>query len=171
MRFIGILLILLLHISLWCHGQKPASHPGVVWNLNNTFSDEFNTGELDIKKWNHNPSDWGTWSWEPENAYVTDTALTLRMIQKTHSRNGKEYYFQSGIIRNEQTFTYGYFEARIKASEKGQGTCPAFWLYSRGQPTPTEEEGVKYCEIDAIEIFQIPYEHKAFRNELAYPDH
>ncbi len=166
MKSIGILLFSLFSLSITSQGQAPVSHPNSIWKLNQTFSDEFNEGVLDINKWNHDPNDWGTWSWEPENAYVTDSALTLRMIQKTHTRNGKEYYFTSGIVRNEQTFTYGYFEARIKASEKGQGTCPAFWLYSRGQPTPTEEEGVKYCEIDAIEIFQVPYEHQRLEMNL-----
>lgn len=166
MKPIGILLFSLLSLSFFCQGQTPVSHAHKLWKLNETFSDEFNTGQLDTDKWNHDPNDWGTWSWEPENAYVVDTALTLRMIQKTHTRSGKEYYFTSGIVRNEQTFIYGYFEARIKASEKGQGTCPAFWLYSRGQPTPTEEEGVKYCEIDAVEIFQVPYDYQRLEMNL-----
>lgn len=82
------------------------------------------------------------------------------MRQETHSRNGKEFYFKSGIYQSREKVTYGYFEASIKASAKGQGTAPAFWLYSRGEPVPTEEGGVQYCEIDAIEIFQIPNQLK-----------
>lgn len=138
--------------------QWPASHPAATWPLNPTFSDEFNAGPLDVEKWDHDPSDWGTWSWEPGNAYVADSALTLRMLHESHVRNGQDYHFTSGIARHRETFTYGYFEARMKASAKGQGTCPAFWMYSIGQPDPTEEGGVKYCEIDAIEIFQVPNE-------------
>ena len=147
-------------------GQSPVSHPNVQWGINSTFTDEFNSSELDQEKWDHDPSDWGTWSWEPENAYLSDTVLTLRMQHHQHVRGGTTYYFNSGIVRQYETFTYGYFEARIKASEKGQGTCPAFWAYSRGQPTPSEEGGVKYCEIDAIEIFQVPYDTQRLEMNL-----
>ncbi len=136
--------------------QQPLSHPDAKWELDASFSDDFNTATLDTDRWNNDPNDWGTWSWSPDNAYVLDTVLTLRMRQETHSRGGKEYYFKSGIVRNEDEITYGYFEASIKASAKGQGTCPAFWLYSYGQPTPEEEGGVQYCEIDVAEIFQKP---------------
>ncbi|RME11820.1 MAG: glycosyl hydrolase family protein, partial [Bacteroidetes bacterium] len=149
-----------------CFSQTPVSHPDAVWSINPAYTDEFNAGQLDTDKWNHDPNDWGTWSWEPENAWVSDTALTLQMVQKTHMRGGKEYYFTSGIVRNEETITYGYFEARIKASAKGQGTCPAFWLYSIGQPTPNYDGGVKYCEIDVVEIFQIPYDTQRLEMNL-----
>ena len=148
------------------YGQTPVSHPGAIWDINETFTDEFNSGQLDQTKWDHNPSDWGTWSWEPENAYIKDTVLALQMVQKTHVRNSQDFYFTSGITRHRETFTYGYFESRIKGSEKGQGTCPAFWNYSRGNPTPTEEGGVKYCEIDAVEIFQIPYDFERLEMNL-----
>lgn len=138
--------------------QWPASHPAAEWPINPIFSDEFNADKIDQGKWDHDPGDWGTWSWEPENAYITDSSLTLRMQHQSHVRDGQQYHFNSGIVRHRKTFTYGYFEARIKASAKGQGTCPAFWMYSIGQPDPTEEGGVKYSEIDAIEIFQVPNE-------------
>jgi len=146
--------------------QSPVSHPDFTWSINHTYSDEFNAGYLDSIKWDHNPNDWGTWSWEPENAYMIDSVLTLRMQHKTHIRNGDTYHFNSGIIRNFEKITYGYFETSIKASDKGQGTCPAFWLYSRGEPTPTEEGGVKYCEIDAVEIFQKPYDEMRLEMNL-----
>ena len=140
----------------FCFSQVPVSHPDVIWEINEGFSDEFNASEIDQSKWNNDTNDWGTWSWEPERAFITDTVLTLRMVQDQHYRGDKEYYFTSGINRSREKITYGYFEAKIKATDKGQGTCPAFWLYSSGEPTPTEEGGVKYCEIDACEIFQIP---------------
>ena len=165
MKKISLLSIIFL-VTFYCFGQSPVSHPDSTWSVNSSYSDEFNTGQLDTDKWNHDVADWGTWSWEPENAYVTDTALTLRMIQKTHQRGGEDYYFTSGIVKNEKKITYGYYEARIKASEKGQGTCPAFWIFSKGEPTPTEEGGVKYCEIDAIEIFQKPYDEQRLEMNL-----
>ena len=151
--------LFLLFINSNSHAQNPVSHPNSTWSLNQTFSDEFNAPQIDDSKWNYDPSDWGTWSWEPENAYTLgDSVLALQMQHKTHFRNGSTFHFNSGIIRHYDKVTYGYFEARIKASAKGQGSCPAFWLYSRGEPTPTEEGGVKYCEIDAVEIFQKPYD-------------
>lgn len=156
MKSIGILLLAFLGLGIYCHGQSPVSHPDSLWNMNSTFSDEFNAQQLDLNKWNNNVRDWGTWSWEPDNAYITDTALTLRMVQSSHRRSNKDFYFTSGIYQVKETVTYGYFETRIKASAKGQGSCPAFWLYSVGQPTPTKEGGVKYCEIDVVEIFQVP---------------
>lgn len=137
-----------------------------TWEINTDFSDEFNGSGIDGEKWNTDVKDWGTWSWEPENATSPDTVLALKMQQKQHTRGGTEYYFTSGIAQREETITYGYFEARIKASDKGQGTCPAFWLYSVGQPIPTEEGGVQYCEIDAIEIFQIPNQLKRLEMNL-----
>ena len=159
MKPICLISLLLITLNFYSNAQTPVSHPDSTWSINETFSDEFNAAEIDGSKWNYDPSDWGTWSWEPENAYLTeDTTLTLQMQHKTHVRGGTTYHFNSGIIRHYDKVTYGYFEARIKASDKGQGSCPAFWLYSRGEPTPTEEGGVKYCEIDAIEIFQKPYD-------------
>lgn len=134
---------------------SPLLNPACRWKINNSFSDEFNSQSIDQKKWNTDVNDWGTWSWEPENVSNRDTVLALKMQQKEHTRNGNTYYFTSGIAQIKAPVTYGYFESRIKASEKGQGTCPAFWLYSVGQPTPSEEGDVQYSEIDAIEIFQI----------------
>lgn len=136
------------------------------WEINTKYSDEFNNQGIDHDKWNTDVGDWGTWSWEPGNVSNPDTVLALKMQQKQHTRGGKEYYFTSGIAQIKEPITYGYFEARIKASAKGQGTCPAFWLYSVGQPTPTEEGGAQYCEIDAIEIFQIPNQLKRLEMNL-----
>lgn len=150
--------------------QEPVSHPNIKWNKLDNYSDEFNSETLNTSKWNTDVRDWGTWSWEPENAYIKDNALTLQMQQKEHTRMvsgvDKDFYFTSGIAQISETITYGYFEAKIKASAKGQGTCPAFWIYSVGQPDPTEEGGVKYCEIDVIEIFQIPNQYKTLEMNL-----
>ncbi|WP_066627798.1 family 16 glycosylhydrolase [Labilibacter marinus] len=164
-----VIAVLMLCVPLVAQ-EKPVSHPDMMWNLKTDYSDEFNEGTLDVSKWNTDVRDWGTWSWEPSNAYVKDNALTLQMVQKEHTRKvsgaDKKFYFTSGIAQISKEITYGYFETRIKASAKGQGTCPAFWLYSVGQPTPTEEGGVQYCEIDAIEIFQIANQLKRLEMNL-----
>ncbi|WNJ20573.1 family 16 glycosylhydrolase [Pontibacter sp. G13] len=166
MKRISLLLSLLMGMSFFLFAQNPVSHPTEPWTINTGFSDEFNAPNLDLAKWNNDPNDWGTWSWEPENAYITDSMLTLQMQHKEHWRSNQTFYFTSGIMRNREAMTYGYYETRIKASDKGQGTCPAFWMYSIGQPTPTEEGGVKYCEIDAIEIFQVPYDYSRLEMNL-----
>ena len=151
-----ILSLFFLSTTFYLIGQTPVSHPDISWVYNNKFSNEFNEDSLDQTQWTDDVGSWGTWSWDTDNAYQKDTVLTLRMRQETHRRNNRDFYFKSGIYQNRETITYGYFETSIKASAKGQGTAPAFWLYSRGQPIPTEEGGVQYCEIDAIEIFQVP---------------
>ncbi len=166
MKRITILLSIILAFGSYGVCQSPASHPAVSWAINDDFSDEFNANELDLVKWDRDVRDWGTWSWEPSNAYLTDSALTLRMVHDQHIRSNRTFYFTSGILRNRETTTYGYFETRIKASAKGQGTCPAFWMYSVGQPVPTEEGGVQYSEIDVIEIFQVPYDTQRLEMNL-----
>jgi len=145
---------------------SPILNPNNNWNINKSFSDEFNAPGLDLDKWNTDVDDWGTWSWSPENVYQKDTVLAIRMQQHQHTRGGQEYYFTSGIAQLKQVFTYGYFEASIRASSKGQGTCPAFWVYSVNQPVPTEEQGVQYSEIDAVEIFQVPNQYKHLEMNL-----
>ena len=149
---------------------RPLSHPDMQWNFKSEYSDEFNTETVDTDKWDIDVNDWGTWSWEPDNVYVKNNALTIRMRQQERTRKvlGKDekFYFTSGIAQIKKEITYGYFEARIKACAKGQGTCPAFWLYSVGQPLPTEEDGVQYSEIDIIEIFQKPNQLKTLEMNL-----
>lgn len=145
---------------------SPILDPNCNWKMNNAYSDEFNESQLDQDKWDTDVQDWGTWSWEPENAYLKDTVLVLRMQQKETTRGGNTYYFTSGILQNKQEITYGYFEAKIKASAKGQGTCPAFWLYSFGLPAATENDQPQYCEIDAVEIFQVPNKYKHLEMNL-----
>ncbi|MEO9476593.1 MAG: T9SS type A sorting domain-containing protein [Cyclobacteriaceae bacterium] len=155
MKRITALLSLSILVINQLFAQIPTTHTDMQWDYLPGYSDEFNTGTLE-SKWNNNVNDWGTWSWEPENAFVSDTVLTIKMQHAPHMRGGKNYYFTSGIARIDETITYGYFEARIKAQPTWPSGAPAFWLYSVGQPTPEEEGGVQYSEIDVVEVFQIP---------------
>ncbi|MBU2912760.1 MULTISPECIES: kappa-carrageenase [Reichenbachiella] len=152
MRRLVFSLIVVIVGGLSVHAQSPASHTGMLWNVKPEHSDEFDS--FDANKWNSDLNDWGTWSWEPDLAYVKEGMLNIKMIQETHQRGGKEFYYKSGIVRQEQTITYGYFETRIKGCDRFPGASPAFWLYSVGQPTPTEEGGVQYSEIDVVELTQ-----------------
>jgi len=169
MKKVCIIILAAFVTSIIVNAQNPLSHQNMQWNLLPTYSDEFNSATLN-SKWDTNVADWGTWSWEPKNAYVRDNNLVLKMQQEETVRNvggvPTTFYFTSGIAQIPQTITYGYFEARIKASDKGQGTCPAFWLYSVGQYPAVNEGDVKYSEIDVVEIFQIPNEYKQLEMNL-----
>ncbi|WP_052444666.1 family 16 glycosylhydrolase [Flammeovirga sp. OC4] len=151
--------------------QTPVSHPDLVWEKEETHSDEFES--LDTDKWENDPNDWGVWSWEPSLAYVENNELRIRMIQETHRRNthfgqNEELYYKSGIIRNNQTITYGYFEAKIKGADRFPGVSPAFWLYSINQPDPTEDGQAKYSEIDVVELTQKEWDFD--KNEWEGPE-
>jgi len=114
------------------------------WNLVGNFSDEFNSESTDNSKWDNDVKDWGTWSWEPDNAYQKNGNLHIRMAYQPHKRGKQEYFLTSGIYKSKSTITYGYFEARIKAASVLPGTCPAFWMKGDGP-------GKQNCEVDFLE--------------------
>ncbi|WP_282080350.1 family 16 glycosylhydrolase [Aquimarina algiphila] len=147
------LVLLIMGIAIHSYGQQPVGVPG-NWTLNPDFSDEFNGG-LDTNKWEHDPNDWGPWSWEPGRTKVNGGNLRLTIDHKNHTRDGKKLHFTSGIIRSKKDIKYGYFEVRMKGNPRHPGACPAFWTYSIGQPTKViNGQRVKYNEIDFPEIQQ-----------------
>jgi beta-glucanase (GH16 family) len=119
--------------------------PTANWVRVDASSDEFDAGVLNTKKWDHDPKDWGTWSWEPDNAYLRDGMLRLRMAYAPHTRGKEKLFLTSGIVKSRVPITYGYFEARIKAASVLPGTCPAFWMKGDGP-------GRQNCEIDFMEL-------------------
>jgi beta-glucanase (GH16 family) len=88
-----------------------------------------------------------------ENVHVADGKLVL--TNKREQSHGFNY--TSGVVNSirygpDQGFaqTYGYFEARIKASPGGRdnlGMCPAFWM-----PNVRNNGDDGNCEIDVMEI-------------------
>lgn len=115
------------------------------WVLKSEYSDEFDDDCLDSEKWNNKPASWGTWSWAPENAYVKDGNLHIRINYEPHVRSKKNLFFKSGIIRMRQKVHYGYFEARIKACDMAPGlVCPAFWAADADRAQSTE---IDFCEL------------------------
>ncbi len=144
-----IFLPLLLIVSLGSFAQMPLSDPNGNWTLLTDYSDEFET-PLDVAKWDININDWGAWSWEPENVWLADGKMHLRMVNEKHVRSGDTLYFKSGAARQKKTITYGYFEAKVKGCATFPGVCPAFWMYSQSQT----KNGVDYNEIDFMEIQQ-----------------
>jgi beta-glucanase (GH16 family) len=117
------------------------------WIMVEELSDEFETDEVDIQKWDNDVSDWGVWSWEPENAYQKDGNLHIRMVYDPHERNNEQLFYKSGIIRSVEPITYGFFEAKIKGCPRFPGVCPAFWMIG-------SKDGLS-SEIDFMEIQEV----------------
>lgn len=130
-------------------GSKPVGQSG-AWQLKGAVSDEFNAGEVDIRKWNTAPPSWGPWSWDAKNTFQKDGKLVLQMTHEPHTRkNSPPLFYKSGILRSKMQRTYGYYEVRMKGCSLFPGACPAFWIYSDGKATTGE---VRYCEIDFVEL-------------------
>ncbi|OEK08352.1 hypothetical protein A8C32_02565 [Flavivirga aquatica] len=150
---VQFLILLIIGLSLQIYAQNPVGISG-NWTLQPDFSDEF-SGGLDTAKWDHNPNDWGPWSWEPRHTKVRGGNLNLTIDWDKHTRAGKQLYFTSGIIRSRKDIKYGYFEIKMKGNPRHPGACPAFWTYSIGQSTMViNGQRVKYNEIDFPEIQQ-----------------
>jgi beta-glucanase (GH16 family) len=131
------------------------------WELDTNLSDEFSGNSINNSKWNNNPSDWGPWSWEPDNAYQKDNNLSIRMRYEEHARGVyTKLFYKSGIIRSLDTITYGYVEAKIKGIHTFPGASPAFWLYSIGRELDgwnlreNTEGAIRYSEVDVVEMLQ-----------------
>jgi len=124
--------LVFLLLAVWLVGVVQAAPPpapeGYGWVRDERFSDEFNGAAVDTKKWDNNPNDWGVWSWEPENAYLKDGNLRIRMQYAPHQRGGQQLFYKSGISKSREAIQYGYFEARIKGCSRFPGVCPAFWV-------------------------------------------
>lgn len=117
------------------------------WILLPDYSDEFDGAALDTNKWDHDVGDWGVWSWEPENAGVSNGCLLLTMQYREHVRKGKKLFYTSGIVKSRAApIRYGYFEARMKAGPRYPGVSPDFWVY--------RNEKDMWTEIDFVEMLQ-----------------
>ena len=101
------------------------------------WSDEFNEGSLDTNVWSPYIGGWnasevqGCYTGSAENINVSGGSLNLIGLYKpgVTCNKGKNKDFTSGFIetRDKKTWTYGYFEARIKMPNN-KSTWPAFWM-------------------------------------------
>ncbi|MDP4624508.1 MAG: family 16 glycosylhydrolase [Akkermansiaceae bacterium] len=135
--------------------------PEKKWVLDERFSDEFDSAELNATKWDKNLAPWGDRAWTPENVNQKDGSLIIRATHEPHKNRGEDYYYKVGILRSFEKTTYGYFEARIKGCSKFPGLCPAFWLYSYGnnpEDLNPDYPKVTYSEIDVVEMLQGVYD-------------
>ena len=138
---------------------KEASHPVIpdpdadkegyrlVWR------DEFNGASLDTAKWGYQtgikdiygssvgPDYWGN----SELQYYTEDAVSVSdgslKITATKQQQGDRPYTSGRILtRDKASFTYGYFEARMK-TPTGSGMWPAFWMLPQpSSPANSENE-------------------------------
>lgn len=141
------------------------------WQYVESLSDEFNSEQINLKKWNNNPGSWGPWSWEQDNTWQADGNLNINIKYKPHQTKRRAYkaggklkdvelYYTSGILRSYGYQVYGYYEVRMKGVQTFPGSSPAFWIYSltdevnrmglrgknEGEPT--------YSEVDIVELTQ-----------------
>jgi beta-glucanase (GH16 family) len=120
------------------------------------WEDDFNGDKLSPKDWNyeyHEPgwvnSELQRYVDSTQNIYVKDGNLVIQAVKKT-DQNGKAAYTSGRVnTKDKHDFTFGRFEARIKAPE-GKGFLPAFWMM------PTEEnlygQWPKCGEVDIMEV-------------------
>lgn len=113
--------------------QKPGYN--LVWY------DEFNGSSLDRSKWNYQTGtrdiyhgfDTQNWDWGNEelqfytedSVKVTNGSLVITATKQ--NTEGKEYKSGRILTRDLASWTYGYFEARMK-TPTGDGMWPAFWM-------------------------------------------
>lgn len=115
-----------------------------------TFSDEFNSKQVDYTKWKdhyywggrHQSGSYVYYS--PNQFEFTDTTVKL-LLNKNVGASKDSIPFVSGMLDSSPSFKqkYGYFEIRCMLPET-QGFWPAFWLVSDEAWPP---------EIDIFEIF------------------
>ncbi len=150
-------------------GLQPltTSNPADEWIIKWSASDEFDNDSINWSKWikGGNLPYTTAWKWDNEaNVKIDKGVAELIMRHNANNISDEGTYFKSGILKSYRTFTYGYFEAKIKGSELGEGVCPAFWLYSDFDHSVEEGEPV-YSEIDVVELQQFDW-YKGHQDDI-----
>ena len=114
--------------------------------------DEFNGTSLDTTKWgyqlgiqdvygsSYGPEYWGN----GELQYYTQDAVKVAngslviTATKQGMPNGRTYSSGRIVTRDKASFTYGYFEARMK-TPTGNGMWPAFWMLPQPSTTASSD--------------------------------
>lgn len=157
----SLALFFFIAISLNSFAQKPTkvSNTPDEWKILWSISDEFSEDTPNWKKWNKSsnlPNTTG-WKWDnTNNVKINNGIAELTMTHNVNNRPIGGTYFQSGILKSYNTITYGYYEAKIKGADIGEGVCPSFWLFSNFDRTVSEGEPV-YCEVDIVELQQFDW--------------
>ena len=142
------------------NNKLPVSKINGNWVLDQKFSDEFNTNNIDQAKW---------WDFNPQwhgrrpahfarsnvklrkgKLVLTAKELNEKKVSAENKARGYDKY-STAIVKSKKRSFYGYYEA--KAKSMSAGVCNAFWLYD---PLDESEKyiGGEYSEeIDIFEVF------------------
>lgn len=128
-----------------------AAPEGHRWVLNETLSDEFDGDGLDANKWNDHFPGWKgrvPGLFVPEAVSVQDGELQIRVGVLEPARGDKgQWTVQCGAVQSKTPVAhYGYYEARIKASDVRTSTT--FWMKHRGHGKGADR---KSTELDILE--------------------
>ncbi|MFK7821854.1 MAG: family 16 glycosylhydrolase [Planctomycetaceae bacterium] len=146
-------------------GQQPVKTSGDkgAWTIKWSASDEFNSNVMDWRKWIKTAGlpDTNSWLWDnANNAAVVNGTVRLTMRHNPNNVAVKNTYFQSAILKSYKTFTYGYFESRMRAAAfPGSGVCSSFWLFSDFDDEVAEGQTI-YSEIDVVELQQFDWHNE-----------
>ena len=150
-------------------GQQPVKASGArdTWTIKWNTSDEFNGDAPDWRKWMKTGGlpDTNSWLWNnADNIAVMNGTVRLTMRQNPNNATVKDTYFQSAILKSYKTFTYGYFETRMRAAAfPGSGVCSSFWLFSNFDDEAAEGKTI-YSEVDVVELQQFDW-HKGKQDD------
>ncbi|RRD04156.1 glycoside hydrolase family 16 protein [Arachnia propionica] len=101
------------------------------------WQDEFNGSEIDSSRWEYQTGPWGSsgvqncYTKDSDNVSVGNGTLKITALHEPGTRCGGQVKdFTSGFLqtKNRHSWTYGYFEARVKLPTNGSSTWPAFWM-------------------------------------------
>jgi beta-glucanase (GH16 family) len=132
------------------------------------WSDEFSGSELDRSKWGfqigvrdeYHGKLGNTWYWgndelqyyTEDSVSVSDGVLTITASRRDYE--GMEYTSARILTRDLASFTYGYFEARIKLPAS-RGMWPAFWMMPQpSDPSSTRNEYGGWSASGEIDIME-----------------
>ncbi|TWT76540.1 Beta-porphyranase B precursor [Planctomycetes bacterium CA13] len=136
-----------------CIAEPPQPTDGFEWKLDERFSDEFNGSELDRSKWlDHHPF----WKGRPPAKFDPSTLSVSDGMLRIHNRMLDEpegdYTIAGGaVVSKSNQAHYGYYEARLKASNISMSTT--FWMSNRSAPYG---DGEASQELDIVEAIGAP---------------
>jgi beta-glucanase (GH16 family) len=147
-------------LALALLAAAPAGAAPLVRRL--IWSDEFNGDKLDLRCWTPETTRPGN-NWDemqrftasPKNLGVHNGALWIQALKETTGvgADTRDYTAAQITTANNAYWTYGYYEARIKAPA-GPGSFPAFWMMPQfsewgGWPNSGEIDIWEYIGRDA----------------------
>jgi hypothetical protein len=137
--------------SFEIQSQLPTPPQGYRWQYVDNMSDEFNGSSLDSTKWlDHIP----TWKGRPPARFLKDNVTVidgnLKLKTSTYKGDNEGYTMGGAAVSGKHAATYGYYEARLKASKTKMSTT--FWLHSdRADVVGSACDESHSIEIDILE--------------------